>query len=342
MALLSGSASITRYNLPSRPQHIDFEEVPFRAIAPGSEVRESVGFVPVEPGGEYEVGAARWAFRVRVDVLRPDATAVRERVKQLVAAEMEATGAPFVGPKTRRKLKNLAEEELILEASPRSKIIECAIDGDVLYVGTSAKGQLGRVTTLLRRVGVETQPKAPWVDRQDPDPPQAEMLVDAREPGESVLGCRFLAGLVGDPLLTFEPEAGRVVLQTPRAKVTLAGQVLPDLVRYLERGAEVLSAQLTTGEVSFRLDGPSWRVSGLKVETGRHDHWTELLDERLEKIGAVYDLLGTKYEELDPAHRPAPVVREAAGGGAADASAGGTAGGGAEGPSGGTVVPMRR
>jgi hypothetical protein len=328
MGLLSGAASVTRFNLPVRPQEIDFEPAAFRAIAPGSEVRESAGFVPVEPGAGYQVGAGRWAFRVRVDRLRADPTTVRERTKQLVAAEMEATGAPFVGPKKRRQLRNLAEEELIVQASPRSKIIECAIDGDVLYVASTAKGQLGQVVTLLRRVGVTAEPKAPWVDRQDADPETD--LVDMREPGESVLGCRFLRGLLGDRVLAFEPEAGRVVLQTSQARVTLAGEVLPDLLRYAERGAEVLSAKLTTGEVAFRLDGPSWRVSGLRVDTDRHEHWIGLLDERLEKISAVFDLLDAKYAELDPARRPAPVVREAAGGG-----------GGGVGSDGGRVVPIR-
>ena len=321
MGLLSGAASVTRFNLPVRPQEIDFDEAAFRAIAPGSEVRESVGFVPVEPEADYRVGAARWAFRVRVDRLRADPTTVRERVKQLVAAELEATGAPFVGPKKRRQLKNLAEEELIVQSTPRSKIIECAIDGDVLYVASTAKGQLGQVVTLLRRVGVTADPKAPWVDRQDPDPDSD--LIEMREPGESVLGCRFLNALLGDRLLTFEPVSGRVVLQTRQAKVTLAGEVLPDLLRYAERGAEILSAKLTTGEVTFRLDGPTWRVSSLRVETDRHEHWIGLLDERLEKIAAVYELLDGKYADLDPAHRPAPVVREAAGGG------------------GGQVVPIR-
>ena len=324
MGLLSGAASVTRFNLPVRPQEIDFEAAAFRAIAPGSEVRESVGFVPVELEAEYAVGTGRWAFRVRVDRLRADPTIVRERVKQLVAAEMEATGAPFVGPKKRRQLKNLAEEELIVQSTPRSTILECAIDGDVLYVATTAKGQLGHVLTLLRRVGVTAEPKAPWVDRQDADPPSD--LIEMREPGESVLGCRFLNALLGDRLLTFEPVAGRVVLQTRQAKVTLAGEVLPELLRYAERGAEIVSAKLTTGEVTFRLDGPSWRVSGLRVETDRHEHWVGLLDERLEKIAAVYELLDGKYAELDPARRPAPVVREAAGGGA---------GGG------GQVVPIR-
>jgi len=309
MGLISGVVSVTRYRVPVRPVEIEFEgPAAFREIPPGSEVRESIGFVPYEPEAQYEVGAGRWAFRVRIDRLRPDPTMVRERVKQLVAAEMEATGRPFVGAHKRRELKQLAEEELILGAVPTSKIVECALDGDVLYVGSTAKDQLGRVLTLLRKVGVAAQPKAPWIDREESDP--ADQQLAGGEPGESILGSRFLAGLLGDPLLTFEPVDGRAVLQTPRAKVSLTGQVTRDLLRYVEEGAEVLSGRLTTGEIGFSLDGPTWKLSGLKAPGGRHDHWTELLDERLEAIGAVYDLLETKYEEIDPASRPAPTIRE--------------------------------
>lgn len=308
MALMNGSVSVTRFNVPAPPEEIDFDEAAFRAIAPGSEVRESVGFVPYEPEADYAVGVRRWAFRVRVDQLRPDATAVRERVKELVAAEAEATGNPFVGAKKRRKLKNLAEEELIREARPRTRIVECYLDGDVLTVASTAKSQLGRVITLLRRVGVIAEPKAPWIDRGGED--AESMLVELDEPGESVLGCRFLGALVGDPLITFEPVDGRVVLQTRQARVTLVGEVLPDLVRYLERGAEVLRAKLTTGEIAFNLDGPTWRVSSLKVDAEYRDHWAERLAERVDGIAAVYELLAEKYAELDPVSLPAPAVRE--------------------------------
>lgn len=309
MGLISGAVSVTRYRVPVRPVELEFDgPAAFREIPAGSEVRESIGFVPYEPGAEYRAGAARWAFRVRIDRLRADPVMVRERVKELVAAELEATGKPYVGAHKRRQLKQLAEEELILGAVPTSKIVECALDGDLLYVGSTAKGQLGRVLTLLRKVGVAAQPKAPWIDREESDP--GDERLSGGEPGESILGCRFLAALLGDPLLTFEPVDGRAVVQTPRAKVSISGEVTRDLVRYVEEGAEVLSGRLTTGEVSFSLDGTTWKVSGLKVPGGRHDRWSELLDERLEAIEAVFDLLETKYEEIDPASRPAPVVRE--------------------------------
>ncbi|HEX2165222.1 MAG TPA: hypothetical protein VHM02_14855 [Thermoanaerobaculia bacterium] len=309
MGLLSGSASVTRFAVTARPPEPDFDSAAFHAIAPGSEVRESIGFVPFELGAPYQVGNARWAFRVRIDRLRPDPTAVGERVKQLLAAEMEATGAPFVGRDKRRRLKELAEEELIVHAAPRSKIVEGALDGDVLYLGTTAKNAVGLVTGLLRRIGVTGEPKAPWLDRAEPE--VASEVVPLRDAGQSVLGCRFLAALAGETDLFFEPIAGSVRLLAGETKVSLAGVVLADLLAYLERGAEVLAGKLTTGEVTFRLDGASWRIGGLAVETGRHDHWTELLDERLEKIAAVYELLDAKYAQLDPLAQGAPVPAEA-------------------------------
>lgn len=296
MGLLRGSASITRFIVTAKPEAPAFDDNAFRAIEPGSEVRESVGFVPMEPDADYRAGHARWAFRVRIDRLRPDPTAVRERLLELVRTEIETTGATFVGPKKRRQLKNLAEEELIIHATPRSKIIEACIDGDLLYVGSTAKQQLGHVLVALRKIGVSVDFKAPWLDR---DLPEAESdLVEAREPGQSVYGCRFLQGLIEDRELLIEPESGQVRLQTADTRVTLTGAVLGDLIRFVERGAEVLSAKLIGEQGGFRLDGMSFRVTGLKIETERHDHWTELLDERLESIAETYGLLDRKFNEL--------------------------------------------
>jgi hypothetical protein len=308
MGLLSGSVSVTRFNVVARPVELAFDEQAFREIPPGSEVRESAGFVAFEPGAGYQTGHQRWPFRVRVDRLAPDATSVAERVRQLVAAEREATGAPTVGSRRRRRLRELAEEELIVRSSPRSRIVEGVVAGDVVYVGSTAKGVLGTVVGLLRRIGLTAEPKAPWVDRKE----QAESdLLELSEPGQSVLGCRFLAALAGEPELTFEPVDGSARLRAGDTRVSLAGAVLGDLLAYLDRGAEVLTARLTTGEVSFRLDGTTWRVSALRVPPGRRDHWAEALDERLEAITAVFELLDAHYARLDPASRPAPVRREA-------------------------------
>jgi hypothetical protein len=48
MALLSGSASVSRFAVTARPDELVFEDVPFQAIIPGSTVRERIGFVPFE------------------------------------------------------------------------------------------------------------------------------------------------------------------------------------------------------------------------------------------------------------------------------------------------------
>ena len=223
---------------------------------------------------------------------------MRERLRELIRSEFD-TGAQFVGAKRRKELRELAEEELIAGATPSSKIIEICLDGDVVIVGSTAKNYLGIVMQLLRRVGVIVEVKTPWADRRQPE--TESPIVSIREPGESVYGCRFLKALVGDREILLEPESGLVRLAEPDTRVTLSGAVMKDLLYFLERDCELLSAKLlANGETPFTLDGLSFRVSGLKIETGSHEHWTEQLDERLEKISALYELLDKKYEALLP------------------------------------------
>lgn len=299
MGLISGSAAVTRFTINPVPEELDFEPVEFREIAASSEVRESIGVVPIEPGEPYQAGERRWFFRLRIDKVTPDPTAVDERVKEMVKAELEQ-GAPFVGPKKRRKLKEMAEEELIFEARPRSKIIEACIDGELLWVGSTAKAYLGRMIEVVRRLGLVAEFKTPWIDRGDPD--IESPIFETYEPGEAVAGARFLRALVGDRELMVDPSSGYAKMQTEDARITLSGAVLKDLLRYIERGAEVLSVKLISGvpEATFRLDGPSFRVSGLSLATGRHDQWQMLLDERLEKLNEVFELLERKYDEHAP------------------------------------------
>lgn len=295
MGLLTGSLSVTRFNI-ARPEEVDFEAVAFREIAPDSEVRESVGIVPYEPGAPYEVGAGRWAFRVRVDKRRPDPTLVRERLKELVRAEMEMTGAPHVGAKKRKELRFIAEEELLVREAPRSKIIECAMDGPSLYVGSTANAFVGLVILLLRKVGVEAQPRTPWLEAGLPE--LYSDVVETKTDAESVYGCRFLRALVGDPDFLVEPEAGNVKLATREARITLTGEVLGDLHRYLDRGAEVLAAKLLAGEVSFTFDALAYRLSSVRLPPVNTDHWTHDLDDRLERIGRLFELLDEKFAAL--------------------------------------------
>lgn len=294
MGLLTGSVSITRFNIRHRPPEIEFDDARFTEIPPGSELRESKGFVPFELGAPYEVGASRWAFRVRIDRLRPDPTAVKERLQELIRGELEG-GAAFVGSKKRKELRDLAEEELIIGTSPSTKIIEGVIDGDLLYVGSTAKAYLGIVMQLLRQIGIIVELKTPWGDRGQED--LESPLIDSQEPGESVWGCRFLRCLMADRELMIEPESGYVRLQTEETRVVVTGAVRKDLRHYLDQNAELLTAKLLTGETSFRFEGMSFRISSLRVEAGRHEHWTELLDERLEKINDVWELVERKYDE---------------------------------------------
>jgi hypothetical protein len=320
MGILSGTVSVTRYNVAVPAEGPEFERGAFHEIEPGSEVRERAGFVPYELDAPYEVSKGRYAFRVRVDRLRPDATAVRERVRELVKAEMEATGAPFVGGKGRRRLRDLAEQELLRRQAPRTTIVECCIDGGLLYVGTTAKSRLGMVQTLLRQAGVAAELKAPWLD-EAPEADEASDVVLPSEPGESVLGCRFLKALLDEPEVMVEPEKGNVRLATREARITLTGGVLRELFRYLEEGAEMLSAKLLLGPTALRFDALSYRLQSVKLEPVRAEHWTIELDQRLEQLAAVWDQLDAKYAALRdrladdasqqtakpaPAHEPAP------------------------------------
>jgi hypothetical protein len=307
MGLLSGTVAVTRFNVAVPPEGPDFERARFWEIEPGSEVRERIGFVPFDLEAPYEVAKGRYAFRVRIDRVRPDATAVKERLKELIKAEMESTGKPFVGAKTRRKLRELAEAESALRQAPRIRILECCIDGPVLYVGSTAKTHLGTVLTLLRQAGVEGDFKAPWLD-EAPEADEMSDVVLPREPGQSVLGCRFLRALLEEPEVMVEPETGSVRLATREARVTLAGGVLRDLFRYLEEGAEILSAKIHLGAVKMRFDALSYRLSGLKLEPVRNEHWTLDLDQRLEQIAAVFASLDAKYAALKGRMNEVPVA----------------------------------
>jgi hypothetical protein len=297
MGILSGSISLTRFNISPRLEEPPFGKEAFVEIQPGTTTRETSGFLPYEPEAPYQTGAARYFFRVRFDKLTPDPVAVKERLRELVRLEFEQ-GAEFVGPKKRKMLKELAEEEMLAQTRPRTKIIEACMDGSVLYVGSTAKNYIGRVLELLRRIGVHTELKAPWLERDDPEVESS--ILEMKEPGESVLGSRFLKLLVGDREILIEPENGMARLQTKDAKVSLTGAILPDLIEYIEEGAEVLSAKLLTAIGPMKFDGLPFRISNLRIETEKHDHWTEYLDERLQKVAAVFELLEGRYEELRP------------------------------------------
>ena len=75
----------------------------------------------------------------------------------------------------------------------------------------------------------------------------------------------------------------------------LTGGVLPELVRYLEDGAEILAAKIHLGAVPLRFDALSYRLSGVQLEPVREEHWTLALDARLEQLAALWAELDGKY-----------------------------------------------
>ena len=66
MGLLTGAVSVTRFNVVNKPDEIDFEQASFQEIPPGSEVRESQGFVQCS-GSFFDTPEARAAV---ISILR--------------------------------------------------------------------------------------------------------------------------------------------------------------------------------------------------------------------------------------------------------------------------------
>ncbi len=294
MGFLSGSLACTRFKIVAAPDAIDFDAAPFRLIQPGSNITESTGFVPFELDEAYEFGVRKYAFRVRIDKINVDSTLVKERLRELIKTELDM--GRHIGPKIKRKLKDLAQQEILARSAARSKVIEGVIDNQLLYVGSTSKSHLGTVLELLKSIGVEVEYKTPWLDRGLEE--EFSDLIDLKEPGQSLYGCRFLRALLAQEQIV-EPEKGSVKLAaTSNAKVTLGGEVLGELDRYIEEGAEVLSAKLILGEVSLTFDGLSYRINGLKLENVKADHWHEILGTRLDMLADVWDTLDTKFEDL--------------------------------------------
>ena len=322
MPLLSGSAAVTRFRVVSRPDAPDFDRVAFAPILPASEVRESIGFVPCEPDAPYLVGAQRCAFRVRIDRRKPDGTAVRERLQQLLATEREMTARDFVGAKRRKELKQLAEDELLVGTPPRSKVIECCLDGKILLVASTAKAYLGVVTQLVRRIGIVTDFLTPWPATEFEDQGLSDIL-ETHEPGQSVRGCRCLGLMLNDPEVLLEPESGSAKLRTRNVAISLTGSVAGDVFAYLDAGAEILSARLVIGEYRFTFDALSWRISGLRFEKQKYEHWIEALDARVARITALFEWLDNAYEARRDGLSDSMVSRAGAVGGAAAEETGG-------------------
>lgn len=296
MGLLTGTISVSRFKAPPSVDETAFERLAFRNIDLASEVRESIGFLPFEPEEPYRIGASRLAFRLRIDRRSADVVQVRERTQHLLRTEMESTGAPFVPSAKRSELRHLAEEELIVGRTPASKMIECCIDGRVLYVGSTAKVDLGTLQQILRRGGIGTELLTPWFEKGLPE--EFSDLPETMDPAASIYGCRFLKELIGDPEFLVEPENGYVRLAADDTRITLSGAVLNDLHRYLKEDAEILSAKLLHGEIVFTLDATTFRLSGIRLPRPKNHHWTENLDQRLEQIQELVGKLDERFNKL--------------------------------------------
>lgn len=296
MGLVSGSLSVSRFEVAARPAEPDFEAFAFEPLPPGTERRESIGFVPLEPEAPFRIGHDLWAFRIRFDRVRPDPTAVAERLRAYERSEAEAAGVEHLPSRRRRELKTLAEEEIARQTPPRTVFVEGALDGHRLYLASTARSRLGSCLALLRGIGVEAHPKAPWLDAGV----EPELLPGVRfaEPGASAHGCRFLRALIEEGEAMAEPVAGAARVALGDVEVALKGAIHVELFRLFEQGGEPLSAKLVSEHGTFRFEAPTYRIAGLKAENEAMGGWIERLDGRIERLRELFDWLDDRYARL--------------------------------------------
>jgi hypothetical protein len=209
-------------------------------------------------------------------------------------------------PSARRKvLRQLAEEELLADARVQTTVLEGAITARTLHLATSSDNAIGKVMTLLRKVGLLTELQTPWSDLGEGE--AESEIMELHDPLRSLHGSAFLKHLVEDEELIFDPHEGYLKLQTRETKITITGAITRDLHHYLDLGCELLGAKLIAPDLTFKLDALSFRLSGAALGKPRPAHWTERLDERLERIEALWELLDRKYREAKrrPARRRA-------------------------------------
>ncbi len=296
MGLVSGMLSASRFAVVTRPREPDFDALAFEPLPPGSERRESAGFAPLEPDAPYQIGPDRFAFRLRFDRVRPDPAAVAERTRALERAEAAAAGLERIAGRRRRELQALAEEEIARATPPRTHFVEGVLDGERLYLATTARARIGSCLALLRAVGVEAHPQAPWLEAgAEPEPLPG---VRFAEPGASAHGCRFLRALIEQGEAMAEPIAGAARVALAEVEVSLKGAVHVELFRLFEQGGEPLSAKLVAEQGVFRFDAPTFRIASLRAPAPPAGHWTERLDARLENLVALYEWLDAAYSRL--------------------------------------------
>jgi len=296
MGLVSGSLSVSRFEVVARPAEPDFETLAFEPLPPGSERRESLGFVPFEPDAPHRVAHDLWAFRIRFDRVRPDPTAVAERLRAYERSETDATGQQRPPAHRRRELKTLAEEEVARATPPRTTFVEGALEGRRLYLASTARSRLGSCLALLRGIGIEAYPKTPWTDAGV----EPRLLPGVRfsEPAASAHGCSFLRALIEEGEAMAEPVAGAARVALGDVEVSLKGAIHVELFRLFEQGGEPLAAKLVSEHGAFRFEAPTFRVAGLRIDAEEAGGWIERLDARLAKVGELYEWLDESYARL--------------------------------------------
>jgi electron transfer flavoprotein alpha subunit len=165
MGFLSSSISVTRFNVVVPPEGPDFERIQFWAIDPNSEVRERIGVIPFEIEAPYEVGQGRYAFRVRIDRIRADATAVKGN----------GDGAVFTRPMFQGKVS----ADVVLEGpAPHLVTMQIgAMRADAVKKG-SAPAAVRTVAAAVDPSEIRQKPEAPFREaKQSVDLTQAERIV---------------------------------------------------------------------------------------------------------------------------------------------------------------------
>jgi hypothetical protein len=295
MPLLHGSIQCVRYNLLFCPEHPDFESLAFEPIPPMSALKERSGFIPFVPEHAYELGPGRFAFRVRKDTVKIDSTRLKERIQDLLRREEAEVGFPNL--KRKKEIRQMVEEELLRETTPRCKIIECYVDGNILFLGSTSHADQDLVTNLMKKIGFECEPKTPWGDRNQ------ELdchWLPSKHPSHSLLGCIFARKLLNHPDIFLEPEKGSVRMVIPNGtQIGLSGPVVEEVDRLLVQGAEILKEKILFGSgETITFDALDFSISGLKTERFRSDTWQEQLEQRIDAIAALFDRLDHQYEQL--------------------------------------------
>lgn len=297
MGLINGSVSCTRYTILSMPEDLDFSICPFFPIQKGTYTRQSCGFVPFNSDQIYELGKSRYGFRFRIDKVQVDATQVKEKLRVLIETEEKMSGKR-VHKKKIRELKELAEDAVYSESSPKTTIIEGYIDQLTLTVGTTSKSQLGTVIGYLRRLGVEVEFKTPWFE--SPISLEPPVWMEFKDPAQHYAGCLFLKSLREDSSIYIEGVQGSAKLTSPEGiKVSLQGVLGNELNRLVDEDeAEILSAKLQIGDTPLTLDGSTFRISSMKVRNCRSEHWTQRLETRMELIDSIFEVLESKFAKF--------------------------------------------